>query len=142
MIQILRIILVMTVAVLSLSSCSSDDNSYGKWNAMVWEAEVPAQTTDGVYTASANGAEFTFTCQNYTFPWIESAVSNGAYFFPPREDNNYHTVSADWFKAEINGNQLKVVFEANETAEEKPLQLTVTAGDIFYTFKFKQLANE
>jgi len=140
-IKIWRIILVMTVVVLSFNSCSNDD-LYGKWDSMVWKAEVPVLTTDGVYTASANGAEFTFSCQNYSSPWVENAVFNGEYYYPPREANNYHTISADWFKIEISGNILKVVFEANETAEEKPLQLTVTAGDIFYTFKFKQVSNK
>ena len=135
-----RIILVMTVAVLLFNSCSDDTD--GKWDSMVWKADVPVQTTDGIYIASANGAEFTFSCQNYSSPWVENAVSNKEYYFPPREANNYHTISADWFKAEISGNKLKIVFEANETAEEKPLQLTVTAGDIFYTFKFKQIVNK
>jgi phosphate transport system substrate-binding protein len=51
-------------------------------------------------------------------------------------------ITTGWFKAEISGNKLKVVFEANKTAEERPLQLTVTAGDIFYTLKFIQLANK
>ncbi len=49
-------------------------------------------------------------------------------------------ITTDWFKAEIDGNVLKVVFEANDTAEQRPLQLTVTAGDIFFEFTFKQLA--
>ena len=130
----------MIVTALSLASCSSDDPD-GKWDSMVWKAEVPVQMTNGVYTVPANGTEFAFSCQNYSSPWIEHAESDGEYYFPPREANDYHTISADWFKAEIKGNQLKVVFEANETAQERPLQLTVTAGDIFYTFKFMQFAN-
>ena len=138
--KIWRIILVMIVVVLSFHSCS-DNDPYGKWDPMVWKAEVPVLTTDGIYTASADGAEFTFSCQNYSLPWVENAVSNGKYYYPPREANNYHTISADWFKVEISGNTLKVVFEANETTSEKRLELTVTAGDIFYTFKFKQFAN-
>ena len=129
------------LAAFSLASCSSDDPD-GKWDSMAWEAEVPVLKTDGVYAVPANGTEFTFSCQNYSSPWIDHAVSNGGYYYPPREANDYHTILADWFKAEISGNKLTVVFEANETAEERPLQLTVTAGDIFYTFKFKQLANE
>ena len=68
-------------------------------------------------------------------------MSNGEYFYPPREANDFHTITTDWFKAEMSGNKLKVVFKANETAENRTLQLTVTAGDIFYTFKFKQLAS-
>ena len=132
------------LAALSLASCSNDDHDGidGIWDSMVWEADVPVQKTDGVYAVPANGTEFTFSCQNYSSPWIENTVSNGEYYYPPREANDYHTILADWFKAEISGNKLKVVFEANETAEERPLQLTVTAGDIFYTFKFMQFANE
>ena len=132
-------IMFMTLAVFSLASCSSDDPD-GKWDPMVWKAEMPVQTTDGIYNVSATGGEFTFSCRNYSGPWMSEAVSNGEYFYPPRESNDYHTITTDWFKAEISGNKLKVVFEANDTAEERPLQLTVTAGDIFHTFKFKQFA--
>lgn len=139
--KILRVVFVMTLAALSLASCSSD-TSDGKWDPMVWEAEAPVQKTGSVYTAPADGTEFTFSCQNYSSPWIENALSNGKYYYPPREANDYHTVSADWVKAEISGNKLKVVVEANDTAEERTLQLTVTAGDIFYTFNFMQLANK
>ena len=139
--KIWRTILVMTVAIFSLASCSSDDSD-GKWNPMVWKAEVSEQQTDGVYNVPANGTEFIFFCQNYSSPWVENAESNGKYYYPPRYIDDYLSISADWFKANISGNKLKVVFEANETAEERPLQLTVTAGDIFYTFKFKQAANQ
>lgn len=137
--EILRIILVMTVAVLSFNSCSDEPD--GKWDPMVWKAEVPVQKTDGVLHVSADGTEFTFSCQNYSHPWIEYAVSNEENYYPLREADIYHLISADWFKAEISGNKLKVVFKANETEEDRPLQLTVTPGDIFYTFKFKQFAN-
>ena len=138
--KFLRIILVMTVAVISLASCDIADPD-GKWTPMDWEAEVPVQITDGIYNVSAAGSEFTFACQNYSKPWIADALFNGKYYFPPRELDDYRTITVDWFKAEISGNKLKVVFEANQTAEERPIQLTVTAGDCFYTFKFKQFAN-
>ena len=142
--KILRIAFVMLVTS-SLFSCCSDepggDEPIGKWKPMVWKAEVPVQATDGVYNVSATGGEFIFSCQNYSLPWMGNAVSNGEYFSPPREENDYHTITADWFKAAINGNLLNVVFNANDTQEERPLQLTVTAGDIFYTFRFKQSAN-
>lgn len=135
-----RIILVMTVAILSLVSCDRED-PVGKWDPMDWEAEGPVQITDNVYNVSAAGTELTFSCQNYAYPWIEDVTFNGKYYIPPRELNDYRTITVDWFKAEISGNKLKVVFEANQTAEERPIQLTVTAGDCFYTFKFKQFAN-
>ena len=138
--KFLRIILVMTVAVISLASCDIADPD-GKWTPMDWEAEVPVQITDGIYNVSAAGSEFTFACQNYAYPWVAEVKLNGKYYFPPLELNDYRTITVDWFKAEISGNKLKVVFEANQTAEERPIQLTVTAGDCFYTFKFKQFAN-
>lgn len=132
-------ILLINVAVLSLNSCSDDD---GDWEPMVWKAEVPVQKTGAkVYSVPETGMEFTFSCVNYSRPWIENAESNGEYYYPQREANDYHSITTDWFKANINDNILKVVFEPNETSEERPLQLTVTAGDIFYTFVFKQSAN-
>ena len=135
-----RIILVMTVAILSLVSCDRED-PVGKWDPVDWEAEGPVQITDNVYNVSAAGTELTFSCQNYAYPWVAEVKLNGKYYFPPLELNDYRTITVDWFKAEISGNKLKVVFEANQTAEERPIQLTVTAGDCFYTFKFKQFAN-
>jgi len=135
--KIWKNIIMMTVALLSLASCTSEEPD-GNWDPMVWKAEAPVQKTDGVYIVPANRTELTFSCQNYSSPWIENAEYNGEYYYPPREANDYHTITMGWFKAEISGNKLTVVFEANETAEERPLQLTVTAGDIFYTFKFIQ----
>lgn len=131
-------IAMMMLTVLSFTSCDKKD---GDWDSMNWKADMPVETTAGVYHVKAAGDELSFSCQNYSSPWIDHAESDGEYYFPPREANDYHTISADWFKAEIKGSQLKVVFDANETAEERPLQLTVTAGDIFYTFKFMQFAN-
>ena len=130
--------LVMLAAV-TISSCSDDKD--GDWDPMVWKAEVPVQTTDGVYIVPAEGFDFTFSCRNSSSPWMENAVSAGEHYYPPREANDYHSITADWFKAEINGNKLKVTFEGNETKEERPLDLTVTAGDIFHSFRFRQYTN-
>ena len=136
--KILRNIIMLLAALSFASSCDDLD---GKWDPMVWKAEVPVQTTDGIYNVSEAGGEFTFSCRNYSSPWINNASSNGEYYYPPREKNDNHTITADWFKAEISGNKLKVVFKDNDTKEERPLQLIVTAGDIFHTFRFKQFAN-
>ena len=137
--KFLRIILVMTVAVISLASCDITDPD-GKWTPMDWEAEGPVQITDGIYSVSATGSEFTFACLNYSKPWIADVLFNGKYYHPPYELNDYRTITVDWFKASISENMLKVVIDANETAEDRQIELTVTAGDCFYTFKFNQLA--
>ena len=129
--------IMMMLAAFSLTSCDIESKD-GDWDPMVLKAEVAVQTTDGVYHVSETGGEYTFSCRNYSAPWMEWAESNGEYYYPPRDKNDYHTITADWFKAEMNGNKLKVVFEGNDTNAERMLQLTVTAGDIFYTFVFKQ----
>lgn len=131
----------MMLAAFSFASCSIESND-GDWDPMVWKAEVPVETTDGVYHVSETGGELTFSCRNYSAPWIEWAESNGEYYYPPRQKNDYHTITADWFKAEMSGNKLKVVFKGNDTDIARALQLTVTAGDIFYTFKFRQFASD
>lgn len=137
-----RNILVMIAAMLSLASCDSNDKKEGDWDSMIWEAEVQVQKTDGIYYVPTDGGTITFTCYNYSAPWIENAESGGNYYFPPREDNNFHTITADWFKAEIVGNKLSVTFDSNGNDQARPLTLEVTAGDIFYTFRFEQSAKQ
>jgi hypothetical protein len=123
-----------------LTSCNKESNRWdGDWNAMIWQAEKGKTAVDGIFEVSSEGGEMDFVCANYSFPWIEYAHFGDIYYYPNREGNEYRTVSVDWFSAEINGNKLKVSFEPNNTAKERPISLTVTAGDIFYTFKFKQL---
>ena len=45
------------------------------------------------------------------------------------------------FRAEIHGNKLSIEFKPNKTAQTTNTSITVTAGDIFYTFRFKQFAS-
>ena len=125
---------------LSLASCDSNDKKEGDWDSMIWEAEAQVQKTDGIYHVPTNGGTMTFTCHNYSAPWIENAESGGNYYFPSREEGIYHSITMDWFKAEIVGNKLNVTFDSNENNQARPLKLEVTAGDIFYSFKFEQSA--
>lgn len=127
----------MMLAAVFLASCSKDD---GDWDPMVWKADTSIQIANGVYDVSADGGTLTFTCKNYSSPWIEYAASGESSYYPPRENNDFHTITADWFKAEIEGRTLSITFETNNGDDVRPLELTVTAGDIFHTFKFKQRA--
>ncbi len=136
--KITKMVFIM-LAVFTLASCEKTD-PVGTRDSMVWKAEVPVQITDGVYVVSRNGTELTFSCLNYSRPWMLMASSSDRDF--PHDENDYHTITADWFKAEISGNKLKVKFNANETTKERPLQLVVTVGDLFYTFKFKQFRSD
>ena len=135
------------IVALTLTSCGDTEEPDGKWDDMIWKTEVQATKQDDACIVPATGGEFTFSCMNYSKPWISSAEYEGEYYRPDVEDEERHTInwqkiSLDWFKAEITDNQLKVTFDANQQTTERPIKLTVTAGDIFYTFNFKQSANK
>lgn len=143
-----QITVAMTAAI-TLTSCGSDehDDLVGDWDNMIWKTEAPVTMKSDTYIVPATGGELTFSCKNYSDPWISDVRYARKYYYPIAVDKEYdetdwYTISLDWFKAEITGNLLKVTFEPNQEAKEKPIKLTVTAGDIFYTFYFRQSANK
>ena len=111
---------------------------------MDWQAEVETNWQNSAFVIDANGGEFVASCRNYSKPWFMYAFTGGEYINPRYENENpdLYTITAEWFKAEIKGNILTVTFDSNQTNEVRPLELTVTAGDIFYTFSFRQSANK
>ncbi len=142
-------IAVAMTATIILASCGSDehDDLVGDWDNMIWKTEAPVTMKNDTYIVPATGGELTFSCKNYSDPWISNVRYARKYYYPIAVDKEYdetdwYTISLDWFKAEITGNLLKVTFEPNQEATERPIKLTVTAGDIFYTFYFKQSANK
>ena len=129
----------MMLAAISLASCSSED---GDWDPMVWKAEVPVQTTDKVYNVSEDGETIIFSCLNYSKPWFAEAEVDGEPILPPYMDEiGYGLIYGENFRAEIHGNKLSIEFKPNKTAQTTNTSITVTAGDIFYTFRFKQFAS-
>jgi len=138
--KIWRNTLVMCAAMLSLASCSSESKD-GDWEPMVWKAEVPVQTTDKVYNVSEDGETIIFSCLNYSKPWFSEAEVDGEPILPPYMDKiDYGLIYDESFRAEMHGNKLTVDFKANDSAQPRNTKITVTAGDIFYTFRFKQFA--
>ena len=136
--KIWRIAFAMLAAI-SLASCSSED---GDWDPMVWKAEVPVQTTDKVYNVSEDGETIIFSCLNYSKPWFSKAEVDGEPILPPYMDEiGYGLIYGENFRAEIHGNKLSIEFKPNKTAQTTNTSITVTAGDIFYTFRFKQFAS-
>lgn len=136
----------MMLAAFSLASCSKDnpmeekedptEKKDGAWDPMEWKADEPLQIADGVYNVSADEGTVSFTCSNYSSPWLSSAEVDGKYIHPDRR--NHKLIDSEIFRAEIQGNKLTVHFKANEIAQERSFSITVTAGDIFYTFRFEQ----
>ena len=138
--KIWRLVLA-TLAAFSLASCSSESKD-GDWDPMVWKAEVPVQTTDKVYNVSEDGETIIFSCLNYSKPWFSEAEVDGEPILPPYMDEiGYGLIYGENFRAEIHGNKLSIEFKPNKTAQTTNTSITVTAGDIFYTFRFKQFAS-
>jgi hypothetical protein len=105
---------------------------------MQWEKESSYPEDNDIYLVNAEGSVITFVCKNYDTPWIEEANVDGEYCFPNREEDDYHNLTTYGFKANVKGNRLIVTFEPNRSGAARHIILTVTAGDIFYTFKFTQ----
>ena len=131
-------ILAAVFATIHLSSCSDSDPD-GNWDPMQWVNESTYPEEDGKYLVNAEGNTYTFECKNYSKPWIENANVDGAYYYPNRSLDDYHNLTTNGFKASVKGNQLVVTFEPNRSGAARHVVLTVTAGDIFYTFKFTQI---
>ena len=51
-------------------------------------------------------------------------------------------ISTYSFHAQLQGNRLSIVFEPYEGFHSRTITITVTAGDIFYTFKFIQATSD
>ena len=103
-----------------LASCSFSKLD-GDWDAMEWKEEVEVQKINGAYMVPPSGTSLSFTCRNYSQYWFSDAKEDGQEIAPP------------W---------LSIVFEPNEGAHARNTYITVTAGDIFHTFKFIQATSD
>lgn len=112
----------------------------GDWDPMLWE-KVDYPKSGEVYQVPASGSTLTFSCLNYSRYWFSHAKEDGQEVLPPYIDYlAYPLIYGDYFRAEIHDNKLSIVFEPNEGAHARNTYITVTAGDIFHTFKFTQAA--
>ena len=135
----IRKLLFALAAACMLGGCTSTTLD-GDWDPMKWNAEQKLTSDNGAYIIPSDGETITFVCKNYSEPWMSAADVNGKYFLPDYEANDYKSITGDWFTASIQDNRLSVTFAENTTAE-RSVTITVTAGDIFYTFKFRQKAS-
>ena len=140
--RILPAMAIVLFVAFSLASCDKTEKD-GDWDPMIWKADTPAQKTDGAWIVSPDGGTLAFSCSNYSKPWFSSADEDGESHLPPYINNlAYPKLSGTHFKAEIHDNKLTIVFEPNADAAVRKTSITVTAGDIFYTFKFRQDAKQ
>ncbi len=122
-------------AIFVIYGCSEDDNdTYGNWAPMKWQAEQDILNEDGVYIIATDGDTVSFVCTNYSSPWMCGANVDNEYIGC---DDLYKSIEGKWFTAFFYDNRLSVIFEKN-TESARNVELIVTAGDIFDYFYFMQ----
>ena len=133
--------LLFMAAIFLICSCSSDKDDEeldGKWPPMEWQADFTATVVKGFYIVNPEGETLQFSCKNYENPWIAEAMYGDGTIIP-FNNNSMYTLRGKWFTASISGNKLTIVFDKNTELTSRKFSLTVTAGDIFYTFYFSQM---
>lgn len=132
----------MCAAVLALAGLTSCNLSKedGDWDPMKWSAEQELSVDNNYYVIPAEGATVSFICKNYSAPWMSEAATGGRFYLPDYEKGDYRNIKGDWFTASTNNNRLTITFTENAETD-RYISITVTAGDIFYSFRFKQKAN-
>ena len=128
------------VCVMLFAACSVTEPD-GDWDAMKWRAMDGRKTEKGVYIVGVAADTLRFTCKNYRGPWISDAREDGVDYYPKGGNgNDIHHLQGRHFSATVEGNKLTVVFPENTSKDAHSVTLTVTAGDIFYDFRFLQEA--
>lgn len=124
-----------------LISCSDKEDLIGDWAPMEWEAEQLLYTylDNGAYAISGKGDTVSFVCSNYDGIWFDGFTINKLPIVPEFENEGHTRMKCPWFSASLDGNKLTVIF-ATDTVSTRQMEITVTAGDIFYYFDFMQNA--
>lgn len=148
---------VCILSLMSLLMASSCDITHtepdGLWTPMKWNnknKDIKHSDTEHAYLVPAEGAECMFVCSNYKSPWISDITfQTDSTTEIWREMNNmeemedydfWHIGENEWCSVRIAHDTLNVLFSANEGTSSRLVSLSVTAGDIFHSFRFKQLA--
>lgn len=135
---------------LCISGCSNESID-GDWDPMEWQKVVTEKVkVNGVscYHIPARGGICQFKCKNYGSFWIShvrilaspSWNEKGDYISPETVDGSekaYRNISVEGLTVSIEGNTMNVKFDENQSFA-KYVEVVVTAGDIFDTFRFVQ----
>ena len=135
------------LAALSLASCSIEALD-GDWDPMKWaKTHYKIIKEDGTkyYYVPQEGGEYTFTCKNYKGFWIaDMTVTEDDHITHIYLEESPHTITLDDIQVQIESNVATIHIapsafsQTSHNLHTHYYILTVTAGDIFYTFRFKQ----
>lgn len=126
----------------SMGSCSKDELD-GAWDPMKWKTSVKKEK-DGTINVPSDGGTYVFVCTNYDRPWMSDVYEkiNGQDVHYPastgKYDDSFYGRTTPWLEALWQGNTFTVTVSPNTTGKERTMYVGVTAGDIFYTFTFRQ----
>lgn len=130
--------LLTTLTLFCFVSCSDED---GNWDSMKWSSEVRT-SKDGTVDVPQSGSTYTYTCKNYNGFWLtrtnEKINGEEKQFYANEDSNTWNSVSGVWSTAKVENNVLTVTISSNDTGTSRELIVSVTAGDIFDGFTFKQ----
>ena len=129
------------LAAFFLASCSSDRLD-GDWDPMKWsKTDYKIINEDGTkyYYVPQKGRTFSFTCKNYR-PWISgmSITTDGSIQHLYPSDDDWHMLEYDQIHVEVENNIVTIGFSPNSDNHLHRYELTLTAGDVFHTFRFIQ----
>lgn len=142
--KLLQLLLMLALAGITLNSCEKQKLD-GDWDPMEWNDESGLERVDNVYQVPASGGSYKFHCKNYDYFWISSIEEDGQFFVPDLENNDWKDLSGQWTHVQcLPDGDLVVTFEPfsfYSSASNRTMNLCVTAGDIFYYFRFVQKNN-
>lgn len=134
---LLNIILLLSVCI--LNSCSKEEEEWPTnwgWEAMKWqvdniEGNVEVETNgNALMNFYISGEGYVdITCLNY-HPWI----SPGTYY--PDESDDWSFYQYEWLTVKVEGETVHCEFKNPPEDFHKEINVTMTAGDIFFTFIF------
>lgn len=128
-------LLLLCAVFLILVGCGDEPD--GKWAKMKWKVPSDLTKTEGIFMVPASGGTFVFTCKNYK-PWICGIIDNNGLDYPI-DITDVHNCEGAWFAVNCNQNDVTFSFDPLSAEEDsRGLQVTLTAGDIFDYFTFRQ----
>lgn len=143
---------IFSFALLLFALCNSScDSLDGDWDTMEWQKVVTEKVKangESCYLIPIHGGTYQFKCKNYESFWLShirilgspSWNEKGDYIHPETAGGDHHNLTYDGVKVSIEGNTMNVTFNENNRPA-KYVEVTVTAGDIFETFRFVQASD-
>lgn len=139
--------LMIFAAIMSMTSCSSDDNKGimdGLGDKMVVSAEnvtLDTSKSDAIYiNVPAEGISFTLQVNNYDEWWVSTVSVKTAANADYRLVKNKKVYKKDWYQVDVNSNKAKCTISENPQSETRSMKLVMTVGDVFQTIYIVQAA--